>query len=366
MRIAIISPNRNAWSETFIANHIDHLPGVGLVLTDGHLPRRDRDGGPLVHPTLLKRILQRVRGSRPDDVLRDAIVRRLRKHRIQLVLAEYGPTGEAMVAACERAGAVLVVHFHGIDAFHHRLLKDNHRYQRLFAAATAVVAVSREMEQQLLQLGCPSEKLHYNCYGIAVEHFSPADVSTSPKHFLAVGRFVDKKAPQLTLAAFAQAHRSDPEMRLTMAGDGPLWESTRSLAGALGVVDAVEFPGVVTQEQVAALMKGSRAFVQHSIITRENDHEGTPLSVLEAMASGLPVISTRHAGIPDVVEHGVNGLLCAEGDTNAMAAHLVQLSNDPALAGRMGAAGRQRALENHRLEDSLSRLAAILEGAVRA
>jgi glycosyltransferase involved in cell wall biosynthesis len=150
-----------------------------------------------------------------------------------------------------------------------------------------------------------------------------------------------------------------------MAGDGPLWESTRSLAGALGVADAVDFPGVVSQDQVAAFMKRSRAFVQHSVITRENDHEGTPLSVLEAMASGLPVISTRHAGIPDVVEHGMNGLLCDEGDTTAMAAYLVQLATDPALAGRMGTSGRQRALENHRSETSLARLASILEGAVR-
>ena len=365
MRIAIISPNRQAWSETFIANHIDHLRGVELVLTDGHLPRRDRDGEPLVHPTLLKRILQRVRGARPEDVLRDAIVRRLKKHSIQLVLAEYGPTGEALVGVCERAGATLAVHFHGIDAFHHRLLKESNNYRGLFATAKAVVVVSREMEQQLLQLGCPREKLHYNCYGIAVERFSPADAAAAPRHFLAVGRFVDKKAPQLTLAAFAEAHRTDPEMRLTMAGDGPLWESTRSLAGALGLSDAVEFPGVVTQDQVAALMKRSRAFVQHSMVTRENDHEGTPLSILEAMASGLPVISTRHAGIPDVVEHGVNGLLSAEGDTASMAAHMVQLATDPAMAGRMGQAGRQRAVAHHRLEDSLARLGTILEAAVR-
>lgn len=363
-RLCIVSPNRNAWSETFIANHIAHLPGVALVLTDGHLPRRDRDGDPLVHPTLLKRILQRVRGARPDDVLRDAIVRRLRKHRIQLVLAEYGPTGEAMTVACERAGSALVAHFHGIDAFHSRLLKDNANYAHLFTVAKAIVVVSREMEQQLLALGCPREKLHFNCYGIAVEHFSPADVTRSPKHFVAVGRFVDKKAPQLTLAAFAEAHQRDPGMRLTMAGDGPLWESTRSLAAALGVAEAVNFPGVVTQEQVAGLMKGARAFVQHSVVTRDNDHEGTPLSILEAMASGLPVIATRHAGIPDVVEHDLNGLLCAEGDTTSMAQHMVQLAADPSLAGRMGRAGRERALANHRLEDSLARLSDILTTAV--
>lgn len=363
MRIAIISPNRNAWSETFIANHIAHLRGVELVLTDGHLPKRDIDGKPILHPTLLKRVMQRVKGQQPDQVLRTSIMRLLKRRHIQVVLAEYGPTGAAMIDVCAEAGVPLVTHFHGIDAFHTKLLKENDNYRALFRAAKAIVVVSREMEQQLLTLGCPREKVHYNCYGIEVDRFSPADVSRSPKHFLAVGRFVDKKAPHLTLAAFAEAHKSDPELRLTMAGDGPLWESTRSLAKALGVADAVDFPGVVTQDQVAERMRHVRAFVQHSVITRDNDHEGTPLSILEAMASGLPVIATRHAGIPDVVEHEVNGLLCAEGDVHAMAQHMNALANDAALATRMGSIGRERAVERYGLKMSLNGLNRILTAA---
>lgn len=366
MRIAIVSPNRNAWSETFIANHIAHLPGVSLVLTDGHLPRRDIDGHPIVHPTLLKRVLQRVKGQTPDDVLRATIGRLLKRERIDVVLAEYGPTGTAMIDVCAQAGIPLVTHFHGIDAFHTRLLKENDNYAALFRAAKAIVVVSREMEQQLLSLGCPRGKLHYNCYGIEVDRFTPADVSRSPKHFLAVGRFVDKKAPQLTLTAFAEAHKRDPELRLTMAGDGPLWESTRSLAQALGVAEAVEFPGVITQDQVAERMRHVRAFVQHSVVTRDNDHEGTPLSILEAMASGLPVIATRHAGIPDVVEHDVNGLLCAEGDVQAMAEHLVRLAGDAAMATRLGKAGRARVLDSYQLNTRLKGLHSILRRVVNA
>ncbi|HMU13472.1 MAG: glycosyltransferase [Bacteroidetes bacterium] len=365
MRIALISPNRNAWSETFIANHIAHLPGVALVLMDGHLPKRDIDGEPLLAPTLVKRVVARVRRADPQDMLRATIARRLKKHRIDVVLAEYGPTGTAMVDVCERAGIPLVTHFHGIDAFHTRILKDNADYAQLCRAASAVVVVSREMERQLSGLGCPREKLHYNCYGIEVDRFTPADVARSSKTFLAVGRFVDKKAPHLTLTAFAQAQARDPELRLVMAGDGPLWESTRSLAGALGVADAVEFPGVITQDQVAERMRTARAFVQHSVITRDNDHEGTPLSILEAMASGLPVVSTRHAGIPDVVEHEVHGLLCTEGDTRDMAEHMLRLGSEPLLAGRLGAAGRERVVREHQLGDSLRRLHAILENAAR-
>lgn len=359
-RIALISPNRNAWSETFIANHVAHLAGVELVLTDGHLPKRDAEGRPLVHPTLLKRVMQRVRGQAREDVLRAAVERALRRSRANVVLAEYGPTGEAMVPIAGRLGLPLVAHFHGIDAFHRKLLREHHDYHRLFSAAHALVAVSREMEQQLISLGAPREKVHYNCYGIDVERFQAAPVERSPEHLLAVGRFVDKKAPHLTLSAFAQARRSRPELRLTMAGEGPLRESCMALAHALGVADAVAFPGVLTQAMVADAMQHARAFVQHSMTTADNDHEGTPLGILEAMASALPVISTRHGGIPDVITHEHHGLLSAEGDVEAMAANLLRVAGDASFAARLGRAGREQALRDHRLPDSLQRLHGIV------
>lgn len=364
LRLCIVSPNRDAWSETFIANHVAHLPGVALVLTDGYLPKRDAKGELLVHPTLLKRIVQRVTRQAWDHVLINAIVNRSRKERINMVLAEYGPTGEAMIPVCQRLGIPLVVHFHGIDAFHEKLLKEHANYTGIFRNAAAIVVVSREMEQQLISLGCPASKLHYNCYGIDIGHFKQAAPDHADKRFLAVGRFVDKKAPHLALAAFHQAFQKDPTLSFTMAGDGPLRESTMSLAVALGVDRAVEFPGVITQDEVALRMQRARAFVQHSVITKENDHEGTPLSILEAMASGLPVIATRHAGIPDVIVHGVSGLLCAERDVATMAANLLTLAGDPALAGRMGRAGRAKAELDLRLEDSLHALDLIIRAAM--
>jgi colanic acid/amylovoran biosynthesis glycosyltransferase len=365
MRIAIVSPNRNAYSETFIAAHIRRLAGVALVLTDGHLPKRDAEGNLLLPPTLARRVAAKLLGAAPEDLLRRRIARLLKRHRIDVVLAEYGPTGEAMLESCQRAGVPLVVHFHGIDAFHVKLLKDHANYRRIIKEAAALVVVSREMEQQLLALGADRAKLHYNCYGIDVERFRAGRPDQAPPHFIAVGRFVDKKAPQLTLMAFHHAWQRDPAMRLTMAGNGPLWDSTRQLVAALGLEGVVELPGVLTPDQVAERMAASRAFVQHSVVTADNDHEGTPLSVLEAMASGLPVVATRHAGIPDVVEHGVSGLLSPERELAAMAEHLGMLAADPALALRMGQAGRSCVEREHRVEDSLERLAVILAHAAR-
>ena len=89
--------------------------------------------------------------------------------------------------------------------------------------------------------------------------------------------------------------------------------------------------------------------------------EGTPLAVLEAMATGLPVVSTYHAGIPDVVAHGERGLLSAEYDIDAMADHLVQLIDHPEQAASMGQAGRAYVLAHHRVEDRIGVLQSLLE-----
>jgi colanic acid/amylovoran biosynthesis glycosyltransferase len=364
-RIALLSPNRHAWSETFIQAHIDHLPGVVSVSIDGALPRRHQDGTPLLSSGIWDRGLRRLQGLRPGQALERAIQREWKDKKVDVVLAEYGTCGEAVLDVCAKAGIPLVVHFHGIDAFHADLLREHANYRRIIAGARAIVVVSREMEQQLLLLGCPREKLHYNCYGIDVERFTPAAPERAGKQFLAVGRFVDKKAPHLTLLAFHKAWQQDPEMRLVFAGHGPLHDSTVQLAGALRMVDAVEFPGVLSHAQVAERMGQARAFVQHSIASLKNDHEGTPLSILEAMARALPVISTRHGGIPDVVEHGTHGLLGPEGDIETMATHLVELAADPSRAAAMGRAGRARVEQEHTLARSITALHAVLREAAR-
>ena len=363
-RIAIISPNRTVYSETFIRAHIDRLPGVALVLTDGHLPKRNADGEVLLPIALAHRVMRKVKGTAPEDALRDRIAELLRSERIEVVLAEYGPTGAAMLPICTRLGIPLVVHFHGIDAFHHKLLKEHDNYAALFAGAAALVVVSREMEAQLLALGAPRSKVIYNTYGIDPELFAPVNAEENPKRFVGVGRFVDKKAPHLTVLAFARALAHDPELRLELIGDGPLREAVRQLVLALGIDHAVELPGVLPPEEVAAHMGKARAFVQHSVITADNDHEGTPLAVLEAMARALPVVATRHAGIPDVVLHGKCGLLCDERDLDAMAENMLALASDADRAGAMGRVGRSRIEAGHRVKDRVAELHAIIVRAV--
>jgi glycosyltransferase involved in cell wall biosynthesis len=369
LRIAIAVSTRHAYSETFIAAHEQRLKEVVAILSDGMPPCRV-DDVPLLLPTTpkarLRSFIER-KFHRLDQVTRRhrRTVELLRDRRVDVVLAEYGVMGEAMVSACHDAGVPLVAHFHGHDAHKHQVVADHNGYKRLIAGAAALVVVSRSMEQRLIALGAPRDKVHYNCYGIDVQRFAAGRPASAPPHFTAIGRFVDKKAPHLTLVAFRKALDVRPDARLTMVGAGPLLESCKQLAAALHMTQEVTFAGIQPPEQVAELLRHSRAFVQHSVVTTDGDSEGTPLAVLEAMACGLPVVATRHAGISDVVEHEQRGLLCAERDVEGMGANLVRLAEDTSLAAHYGANGRAYVLAHHRVEDRIAGLEGILAQAAR-
>jgi len=371
-KLAIVTPSRSAISETFILAHIERLPAKAHVLHGGHLPTH-ADGEPLIHNHsalarggfLLKRRLRGLPGDW-EARRRTAVEAFLRRQKIQVVLAEYGPTGVAMMELCARAGIPLVVHFHGYDAYKSSVLEENrHTYPTLFRRAAAVVAVSQDMVRQLGELGAPSEKLHYNPCGVDMSLFAAAAPAQAGPVFLTVGRFVDKKGPLLTLLAFNQALVEVPDARLVMIGDGLLFDAAGQIARAMGMGQAVEFLGAQPHPVVAATMQGARAFVQHSLRPGDGDSEGTPVAVLEAGASGLPVISTRHAGIPDVVIDGETGILVEEGDVDGMAQAMIRLARDLQLAARLGRAGRRRIEERFSMERSIDNLWRIIESVER-
>ena len=213
------------------------------------------------------------------------------------MLAEYGPTGVAVMNSSLEAGVPFVVHFHGVDAYaQHILDKYGMLYKHMFTRARAVIAVSYEMEQQLLALGAPREKLFYNPYGVDTSLFSGADPASAAPFFVAAGRFVDKKAPHLTLIAFRTVVESRSKARLMMIGDGPLLEACKQLARALGIAGQVQFPGSLSHWDVAITMRRARAFVQHSLITTYGDSEGTPVAILESRGPQDSQLVARHHG----------------------------------------------------------------------
>jgi colanic acid/amylovoran biosynthesis glycosyltransferase len=284
--------------------------------------------------------------------------------RAEVTLAEFAPVGARLVRPCRIAQVPLVVHFHGYDAYDRRTLeKYQEDYREMFQSAAAFVVVSKPMCEQVIRLGAPPEKVHVNSCGVDVQRFDSADAGGNPPHFLAMGRFVEKKAHFLTILAFERAFRQCPDIRLSLAGDGPLLDCCKQLVRALRLEKVVEFLGVVSHERVPKLMRSFRGFVQHSVTAPSGDSEGNPVAVMEAGASGLPVVSTMHAGIPDTVAHGETGLLSEEMDIDSMADHIALLARDPNLAATLGQNARVRIQNFFSLEHSIRGLYGILEAA---
>lgn len=342
-RVVVASRTRMAYTETFIRAHIQGLPAhvdwllvekTGEVFTNDQVPLN----------TLWQRAQIGVRymfGTQAQEPSIRAMQRYLKKQRIEAVLAEFGPVAVKVMEACHREGIPLIAHFHGYDASQHYALNVfREAYHRLFEVASALVVVSHDMVTQLENLGAPREKIHYNPCSVDVNAFYGANPAEAPPTFLATGRFVHKKAPHFTLLAFAQVVAECPEARLIIVGDGILKPVCLDLARSLGMEDAVEFIGFLPHTAIASLMRSVRGFVQHSITAHDGNTEGTPVAVMEAAASGLPIVSTFHAGIKEVVQHGTTGFLVEEGAVDAMAGHLLTLARHPEVAQRMGAAGR--------------------------
>lgn len=364
LNLCISKPNGINYSETFIDAQINLLPGNKKVVYGGFFPLfghqktyliRTRTG--LIEYLIRKRIFH----QKEIGVRTRAFANYLAENKIQVVLAEYGLTGALIRESCEIAHIPMVIHFHGFDA-HVRSVTTEYAslYKKAFAYAGKIVAVSKPMRQSLIDLGAAPEKVVLIPYGVDTRLFTYGKPSENPLVFLAVARFAEKKSPLSTLSAFAKVLEQFPGARLKMAGIGPLWEDAKLKAESLNISSNVDFLGVQTPMQVAALMQTSRVFVQHSVIAPGGDSEGTPNSILEAAASCLPVISTFHAGIPEAVLDQVTGLLVNEHDIDAMASCMCRLAADPALGDKMGYAARSHIEKNYQLAVQIGKLAAVL------
>jgi glycosyltransferase involved in cell wall biosynthesis len=359
--VGIVLPYAPAPSETFITNHIAHLPAK-IVTVQGWRPSIEGRTVLSFPQLVFHKVLQSLSGQGSERETTAAYVKAFRRHRVAAVLAEYGDTGVMTVDACRRLHIPLIVYFLGYDATVKSLLEQHaESYPRMFQEACAVIAVSRSIRQRLVSLGAPPEKVHYIPCGADCGQFGGATPADAPPLFLAVARFVEKKGPHLTIRAFARVHGAHPAARLRMVGEGPLWNDCRELAKNLGVEEAVEFLGTQPHATLQREMQQARCYVQHSVEAASGDSEGTPVGILEAGASGLPVISTRHAGIPDMVIEGETGFLVEEGDVEGMAKHMLRIAEDPALAGRLGQAARKRIEDHFSIEGSISGLWEVIE-----
>lgn len=350
MNIALVSPNRNAYSETFIQAHKQLLKGNIFYYYNGELPTQ-LEGG-LVINSRRKRILDIVKGHfnlNRFTLGEQALINSFKKNKIKMVFAEYGTSGEKIISVCKALNLSLIVHFHGFDASIKSVIKQNDNYKRVFETARFIIVVSKKMYQDLLIMGCPENKLIYNVYGPNAK-FLEVKPNFNKLQFISIGRFTDKKAPYYLILSFIKVLDKYPEAKLIMAGDGELLNTCKNLVKYYSIKKNIEFPGIISPDKYREYLSESLAMVQHSITSDNGDSEGTPVGILEASAAGLPIVSTKHAGIPDVIIDEVTGLLVEEHDVDGMAENMIKLIENRTLAMDIGNSGKIHTMEHFNLK----------------
>ena len=358
--ILIVSPAKISLTETFIRAHIDQLYGNVFYLYGWDLDFKTQSGislSELYRPgssflTKLKSLLPhyiyfRLDQKRKKNYTKQALIKRyLQEHQIDVVLAEYGTAGSFITPICKNLDIPLLVHFHGFDASREDILNTFKKgYQLMFSYATKIIVVSHAMKQALVGQGCPETKLLINTYG---PHSGYLNIKPNleSNYIISVGRHTYKKAPYLTILAFQKVLERHPNLKLKMIGDGELFDVSKNLVKSLGLENDIILLGGLERKEIIKHLQSSFLFVQHSLVALNGDSEGTPVGIIEAMAAGLPVVSTRHAGIPDVVIENKTGLLVDENNIEEMASYMLKLVENRDLAESMGQKGKIR-IENY-------------------
>ena len=252
----------------------------------------------------------------------------------------FGHTGVHLLPFIQCWDKPCIVSFHGADVM---LKAESPDYaiklRRVFEAVPLVLARSRSLERRLITLGCPAEKIRINRTGIPLEQF-PTVRREAPRdghwRFLQACRLIPKKGLTTCLKAFAIFHRDNPAAELMIAGKGPLQPALEALALQLGIANHVHFTGFLSQENLLKLYHSCHIFLHPSEMPADENQEGIPNSILEAMATGMPVLATRHGGIPEAVEHGRCGALVEERDHEALAAEMAKVTRSPHFFSEMG------------------------------
>jgi glycosyltransferase involved in cell wall biosynthesis len=234
------------------------------------------------------------------------------------------------------------------------------RIDEKLARARFVVCISEFCRSQAMIFCDPDHwsKLHIVHCAVEPARYGAADDRPAKRHdprLLFIGRLAGVKGLTVLFAALEQLLPEFPQMRLTLIGDGPERAQMEREAKARGLEKVVAFAGYKSQDEVAAILRESDVLVLPSFA------EGVPVVLMEAMASGIPVVATRIAGIPELVEDGVAGLLVSPGDETALAQAMARLLNDPALCSRMGQAGQNKIIADFNLEKEAKWLAELFE-----
>jgi colanic acid/amylovoran biosynthesis glycosyltransferase len=291
-------------------------------------------GKPATH--FLRRIWFKQIRDKPWQISRrelNALIRVLENEGARLLHIYFGHIAVHLLPLIRAWGKPSVVSFHGADVMVD-LEKPAYREatKQMLEAVRLVLVRSESLGRALVEIGCAPEKIRVQRTGIPIEEIPfrervwPGDGAWK---FVQACRLIEKKGLRTSLLAFAKFTAAHPQSTFTIAGEGPLRAELEDQARALGIGDKVSFAGFVSQNELRELFYRSHIFLHPSERGADGNQEGVPNSMLEAMASGLPVFATEHGGIPEAIKNGQSGILVSEGNGDALARALLNAAENP-------------------------------------
>ena len=356
-RIAIYRHQLFKISETFITAQAENLRGCDVV----YIGRERFGAAPPGAESLALSDLPEMRSnfSRARQVLsRDPrpYLRLLDGRSPALIHAHFGVEGVYALPIAQRLKIPLVTTFHGFDATERTLpmLRSGHptwwnyvlHRHGLARHGALFICVSEFIRRRVLALGFPESRTIVHYTGIDTSLFQQTSERSPRPTILHVARLVETKGTSDLIGAFARIAPIFPEAELQIVGEGPLEAALRAQVAALGLGSAIRFLGAQKNSEVMKLLSKAWILAFPSVTARSGQSEGLGMVLLEAAASGLPVVATWHNGIPEVVVDGVTGFLCSEHDVDALSHRLSELLRSENLRGEMGDAARRRAQQH--------------------
>jgi colanic acid/amylovoran biosynthesis glycosyltransferase len=310
---------------------------------------------------LLKVLLSRV--NTPVVGLLFALFPLIDKSSYDIIYCHFGPNGNKGMMLREIGmftGKLLTV-FHGYDLSSYlKEQDDSHIYSHLFKQGDLFLPISDLWKDRLLELGCSPEKIIVHRMGIDVDKFlfQPRQVGVDGKvRIVSIARLVGKKGIEYGIRAIEKITKTLEQFEYI----GPLRTELENLINHLGVSQYVKLTGWKEQPEILEILSQSHIFLAPSITSNTGDQEGIPVVLMEAMACGLPVISTKHGGIPELVKDNVSGFLVPEKSVDELADKLSHLISHPELWLEMGKAGHDFIVENYNIEKLNDTLVEICE-----
>ncbi len=360
MKLAISTGRYFRPGETFVVRHVQELFAGNTVVIAGRRQVRPREDRPVffrrrealnlldlaASPWQLWQSNRRYGSLRvPYGRYRQQLHRFLREHAVGAILSEFGSQGIPMWPVARDLGIPMFCYFRGRDATQALRRPSRVRaYRRMLPQLAGIFAVSQFLLDNLAEQGLVHPNRHVVPSGADVQHFRP--MPKDRNLILAVGRFVEKKAPQITIESFLRLAARYPRARLELIGDGPQLRRCQALVARSGFADQVRFCGRQPHDFVRDRMRRAAVFVQHSVTGANGDAEGLPSAIQEAMACGAAILSTRHAGMPSAIKEGNTGFLVDEFDGIGFSVRLDRLLANPELCETMGHRARSYAVEH--------------------